>query len=319
MTTSIYAIKDFENIIWKGKHIITLPDDTIQIINSLTEQVGSPNYIKTPSFTTNDKSFSKKKKKPSDQLNPDDWNTVRNFKKTKLTEKEGIQKDIDALRLLINKLTDKTYDKIIEKIFEAIDIIIDTEYENNDDNMALSTVGYAIFNMATNNKFNSNIYAKLCNELKMKYDFMSHIIDDNINEFMKLFENMKFTSANDDYDKFCETNILNDKRRSMSLFLCNLYSYDVVNFNSIIEYINNIQSQIMNNINNEQDIPKIEELSENLFILLTNISYNTLKNHNDWNNIYQQLVQIKNINLQNSCGISHKTKFKHMDILDKCK
>ena len=317
MTTCIYTIKDFENIIWKNTNIIPLPDDTIQIINSLTEQVGSPNYIKTPSFTNNDKSFSKKKKKINEQINPEDWNTVRNFKKTELSKKDGVQKDIDTLRLLINKLTDKTYDKILEQIFEAVDIIIDTEYD--DDDKSINTVGYAIFNMATNNKFNSSIYAKLCNELKMKYDFMSHIIDDNINEFMKLFENMEFFSASDNYDKFCETNILNEKRRSMSLFLCNLYKHEVVTFDNIIGYINNIQSQIIDDMNNEQCISKIEELSENLFILLTNINYKNLNKHHDWSNIYKQIVQIKDVNLDDNCGISHKTKFKHMDILDKCK
>ena len=199
----------------------------------------------------------KRKKKINEQINPEDWNTVRNFKKTELSKKDGVQKDIDTLRLLINKLTDKTYDKILEQIFEAVDIIIDTEYD--DDDKSINTVGYAIFNMATNNKFNSSIYAKLCNELKMKYDFMSHIIDDNINEFMKLFENMEFFSASDNYDKFCETNILNEKRRSMSLFLCNLYKHEVVTFDNIIGYINNIQSQIIDDMNNEQCISKIEE------------------------------------------------------------
>ena len=314
MTTCIYTIKDFENIIWKDT-ITPLPDDIIQIINSLTEQVGSPNYVKTPSFIHNDKSFSKKKKKINEQINSEDWNTVRNFKKTELSKTEGVQKDINTLRLLTNKLTDKTYDKIVEKILETIDIIIDAEY----DDKSINTVGYAIFNMATDNKFNSNVYAKLCNELKMKYDFMSHIIDDNINEFMKMFENMEFSSAKDDYNKFCEINILNEKRRSMSLFLCNLYKHEVVTFDSIIDYINNIQLQIIDDMNNEQGISKIDELSENLFILLTNIDYKILKNHHDWGNIYTQIIQIKDANLQENYGISHKTKFKHMDILDKCK
>jgi len=316
MATCIYTIKEFEAIAWTDKNITPLPDETIQLINSLTEQVGSPNYIKTPSFTTGDKNFSKRKKKNTDHVSKEDWQTIRNFKKTEITKKEGIQKDIDSIRLLINKLTSKTYEKIIEKLFESLDIILEnSEYDDKSFNL----IGYAIFNMATNNKFNSDIYAKLCNELKNKYEFMSSIIIHNIEEFMKLFENMEFVSPEDDYDKFCETNILNEKRRSMSLFLCNLYRNDVVSLDSIIQYIHTLQSLIVNGMNDEKCKSEIEELSENLYVFLTNIEFNILSKHDDWKLIYERIICIKNSNTTDNIGVSHKSKFKHMDILDKCK
>ena len=316
MATCIYTIKDFESIAWTEKNIHPLPDETIQLINSLTEQVGSPNYIKTPSFANGDKNFSKKKKRNTEHVNTEDWQTIRNFKKTEITKKEGIQKDIDAIRLLINKLTSKTYDKIIEKLFESLDVMLEnSEYDDKSFNL----IGYAIFNMATNNNFNSDIYARLCNELKSKYDFMSSIILHNIEEFMKLFENMEFVSPEDDYDKFCETNILNVKRRSMSLFLCNLCKNEVVTLDSIVEYIHTLQSRVMNGMNDEKCKPEIEELCENLYVFLTNMDFKILSKHPDWNSIYEKLVCIKNTNAQENAGISHKSKFKHMDILDNCK
>jgi hypothetical protein len=316
MTTCIYTIKDFESIVWTEKSINILPDETIQLINSLTEQVGAPNYIKTPSFTTGDKNFTKKKKKLNESVNTEDWQSIRNFKKTEITTKEGIQKDIDTIRLLINKLTSKTYEKIIEKLFESLDVMLEnSEYDDNSFNL----IGYAIFNMATNNNFNSGIYAKLCNELKNKYDFMSSIIIHNIAEFMKLFENMEFVSPEDDYNKFCETNILNDKRRSMSLFLCNLYKNEVVTLDSIVDYIHTLQSRVMTGMNDEKCKPEIEELCENLYVFLTNMDFKILNKHADWSSIHERLVCIKNTNTQDNAGISHKSKFKHMDILDKCK
>jgi len=316
MTACIYTIKDFEEIIWAGNNITPLPDETIQMINSLTEQVGSPNYIKTPSFTIEDRNFSKKKKKNNESANTEDWQSIRSFKKTEITKKEGIQKDIDTIRLLINKLTNKTYDIIIEKLFESLDIMV--ENSNYDDN-SFNLIGYTIFNMATNNKFNSDVYAKACKELKNKYEFMSSIIVYNIEEFMKLFENMEFVSPEQDYDKFCETNILNEKRRSMSLFLCNLYKNEVVTIDRIIEYIHNLQLRVVNEMNNEKCKNEIEELSENLYIFLTNIEFNILRKHDDWKLIYERIICIKNSNTTDNIGVSHKSKFKHMDILDKCK
>jgi len=319
MNTCIYTIKDIEGIGWGCKNPFQLPEVTIALINSLTDQVCSPTYVKTPSFTNNnDKQFARKKRRVNDNNNNDgeDWDSIRTFKKTEIVKKEGIQKDIDTLRLLINKMTDKTYDKLIVNINETLHSILETDEYDED---SLNLIGYAIFNMATNNKFNSSIYARLCNELKNNYDFMSSIIEYNIKEFMKLFENMEFVLPDENYDKFCEINILNEKRRSMSLFLCNLYKNKVVDLDCIIQNINNVQGRIMSGMGNEKCKMENEELSENLFILLTNIDFKIISSHENWANIYVNIKRVKDVNLQEQQGITHKIKFKHMDMLDKCK
>ena len=232
--------------------------------------------------------------------------------------------------MLINKLTDKTYDKIIEKLFDTIDEIknkchiddgtIDTD--NNDDIINhINKIGYAIFNMATSNKFNSGVYAKLTCELQSKYEFMRSIIHNNIGEFMKMFENMEFVSSVENYDRFCEVNIINDKRRAMSLFLVNLYKNNVLSLDYIFENIQNIQNMIVHEdtIVNDDKIMEIEELSENLYIILTNISTNVFMKHSQWLHVYDNVVRISKINTKINKRISSKTKFKHMDILDKLK
>ena len=316
MATCVYTIKDIESIGWSCKNQMLIPEATLALINSLTDQVSSPSYVKTPSFTNNDKQFPRKKKRSNDNSDAEDWESIRTFKKTEIVKKEGIQKDIDNLRLLINKMTDKTYDKLIVTINETIQAILET---GDYDEASLNLIGYAIFNMATNNKFNSSIYARLCNELKNNYEFMSSIIEYNIKEFMKLFENMEFVLPEENYDKFCEINILNEKRRSMSLFLCNLYKNNVVELDCILTNINNVQGRIMSGMGNEKCKMEIEELSENLFILLTNTNFKKLSSHKDWESIHQNITCIKGANIQEQAGITHKTKFKHMDMLDKCK
>ena len=317
----IYNLNDIEKIVWEN-NIPELPNDTINLINSLSEQVGAPTYIRTPSFSNNSnniiKNNFKKKKKNTDEISAEEWETIRTFHKTEITKKEGIEKEIDNLRLSINKLTEKTYDKIIDNILSKLDDINNNdEYDSN----SLDKIGYAIFNMATSNKFNSNIYAKLCCELKSKYDFMTDIITNNISQFMKLFENMEFVSPDENYDKFCEMNITNEKRRAMSLFLTNLYKFNVITLDFVLNNIINIQNMIVNEkeINNNNRKNEVEELSENLFILLTNIKLSILKTSNEWNKIYSNIRFITNSNLDTNSSISHKAKFKHMDILDKIK
>ena len=345
MSGTIYTLKDFENIAWSANdktlddnEPFKLSQEIMDIITSLSEQVGSPNYIKTPAFTKNngsiinngEKPYYKKKRRQEEPISASDWEAIRSFKKTEIAKKVGVEKDIDNIRLLINKLTDKTYDKIIEKLFDTIDEIknkyhiddgtIDTD---NDDDIInhINKIGYAIFNMATSNKFNSGVYAKLTCELQSKYEFMRSIIHNNIGEFMKMFENMEFVSSVENYDRFCEVNIINDKRRAMSLFLVNLYKNNVLSLDYIFENIQNIQNMIVHEdtIVNDDKIMEIEELSENLYIILTNISTNVFMKHSQWLHVYDNVVRISKINTKINKGISSKTKFKHMDILDKLK
>ena len=323
MTVVIYTIQDFDNIKWSNS-TFTLPEETTNLINLLTQQVGAPTYVKTPSFSNkntnnNDKNSYRKKKRRNEEVNTaDDWQSLRSFQKTEFVKKEGIEKEIDGIRALINKLTDKTYDRIIEKLTETLDEIKDNE---TCDEVYIDKIGHSIFTMATSNKFNSNVYAKLASELQSKYEFMTNIVDNNINEFMKLFENMEFVSPDDDYDKFCEMNIINEKRRAMSLFLTSLYKHKVLTLDFVFDKIQKIQHMIMKEetMLHESSRMEVEELSENLYILLTNIPFSTLSSHSEWKQIMDNLLQIKNTDTKTCMGISPKAKFKHMDILDKLK
>jgi hypothetical protein len=324
MATVIYTIQDFDNIKWSDS-TFTLPQETTDLINLLTQQVGAPTYVKTPSFSNknstinNDKNSYRKKKRRNEEVNtPDDWQSLRSFQKTEFVKKEGIEKEIDGIRALINKLTDKTYDKIVEKLTTILDEIKDNE---NCDDIYIDKIGHSIFTMATSNKFNSNVYARLANELQTKYEFMTNIVDNNINEFMKLFEDMEFVSPEVDYNKFCEMNIVNEKRRAMSLFLTSLYKNNVITLDFVFDKIISIQNMIMKEetMLNESKYMEVNELSENLYIFLTSIPYSTLVSYSGWSQIMDNLLQIKNIDTKKFMGISPKSKFKHMDILDKLK
>ena len=107
----------------------------------------------------------------------------------------------------------------------------------------------------------------------------------------------------------------------MSLFLVNLYKNNVVSLDYIFENIQNIQNMIVDEdaIINANKIMEIEELSENLYVILTNISTNVFMKHSGWLQVYDNVVRISKINTKTNNGISSKTKFKHMDILDKLK
>tara|TARA_X000000368_G_C22511361_1_gene485017 strand:- start:223 stop:510 length:288 start_codon:yes stop_codon:yes gene_type:complete len=95
----------------------------------------------------------------------------------------------------------------------------------------------------------------------------------------------------------------------------------VITLDFVFDKMKNIQNMIMNtdNLADKSKHIENEELTENLYIILTNIPFSTLASHSGWTQIMDNLLQIKNIDTKKFMGISSKAKFKHMDILDKLK
>ena len=307
-----YTLKEIENISWNLQDK-SITDETTALINSLADQVASPTYDKTPVFNNNSsttKPFNRKKKKTSEVINDEDWEAIRNFQKTELIKSEGIQKDIDSIRSLINRITEKTYDLIIEKLTEKLDSFEEAITKSED----INKIGKTILDMATSNNFNSKTYAKLCSYLNGKYDYIKTIIDNNLKDYMNLFENIEVADPNENYDKFCDLNIVNDKRRAMSLFLCNLYENNIVEFEMIENIVFSLYQRIRTNMNDETKKMEHDEISENLLIIVSNIPIVKIKSDDKWKDFIDYIVHLCAINVKDVKGISSKCKFKHMDI-----
>ena len=121
MTTAMkYSLKDFNDIIFNGFDI-KLPEETINIITELAQQVGSPAYIKTPDFhkktidltSSTDDGYGgndrrkKRNNRVTEMTGNGDWETMRSFQITPVIQKKGINLHIDQTRSALNKLTDK--------------------------------------------------------------------------------------------------------------------------------------------------------------------------------------------------------------------
>jgi len=310
MATMYYTLKEIENISWSLKDKSVTPE-TIALINSLADQVASPTYDKTPVFNnTSTKQFNKKKKKVPEVINDEDWEAIRNFQKTELIKSEGIQKEIDSIRSLINRITEKTYGVIIEKLTEKLDSFDETVTKSED----INKIGKTILDMATSNSFNSKIYAKLCSCLREKYDYIKTIIDNNLKDYMNLFENIEVADPNENYDKFCDLNIVNDKRRAMSLFLCNLFENKIVELEMIENIVFSLYQRIKTNMHDESKKMEHDEISENLFIIISNIPIVNIKSDEKWSEFINYVKDICGTNIKEAKGISSKCKFKHMDM-----
>jgi hypothetical protein len=124
--TPVYQISDFEAIKWNGFEC-ELPQQMIDLISSIADQVGAPSYVKTPVFPKRDKPedpvapVRKKPRNAASEITEDDWETIRTFQATELNKRQGIDAHLDGIRSDLNKITDKTYDEVFAALCTRID------------------------------------------------------------------------------------------------------------------------------------------------------------------------------------------------------
>jgi HEPN domain-containing protein len=357
-TTKQYTLQDFNTIIWGGFSSDLKDSGVIELISSLADKVGAPSYIKTPVFpkrekqekmeTNNTNKFDAKqnvlavasssnvgirrsRNKPS-QITDDDWNMIRTFQKTELRKAEGIEKRIDTIRSLLNKLTEATYDVVKNEIFDEVKEIIDnasasaiegeevddeTNATNVIDEENITKIANSIFNTASSNIFYSGLYSKLFNELMNYHEVFKGVFEKSFSEFVGLFKKIDYVDPSVDYNKFCEITKTNDKRRAMSTFIVNLMTEGVLHPDKVVEIIMELQEMISSYIKLANKTNELEELNENIFILVTN-GKGVLSSHEEWERIVSRIkfLSLLKVKMKEYPSVNNKLIFKNMDILE---
>ena len=375
-----YTKHDFDAILNDG-FVYGLDADTIKIIQSISDQVGAPEYIKTPQFekrsernnniNANDRpsnynqnydnrhnkqqnnhygknGYNNHHKQPKyhkqghnnlkiKEITDEDWEAIRKFQATVIAKKEGVDASIDQIRKHLNKMTTKTYDTLKNKIIDEIKSITnDTNPDSPEIIEELNKIGDALFNIASGNSFYSEMYATLYKELMESFaindadstksspssNFMETIFKTNFVKFNTLFEKFDYCDPVKDYDAFCNNNKTNEKRRAISLFYVNLMKLDMIHSNEIITIIQGLQQTILDTIQLTDSKNITDELSEILFILITNSSSKMKSLNNDsWNTIIDSVKEFskKKTNPEIMPSITNKSIFKHMDMIDAIK
>jgi len=335
--TAHYTLNDINNILFQGFDF-KLPEETLKIISELALQVGSPDYVKTPVFqkrenpmkvepsydftrenaNKNNGGFrrgNRRNNKAIEIVNDEDWEALRSFQTTKMEEKVGLDAQIDIVRGLLNKLTDKNYIDMRNKIIEVIDKLV--EENITIDNM--SRLSSIIFEIASTNRFYSKLYADLYSDLSTKYDMMKCTFENKLNEFTDLFNTIEYVDAKVNYDKFCEINKMNEKRKSLAAFYLNLMYNGVIIRKTITEITRNLLSQVYTFILEEDKKNEVDELTETISILYKkelytdeNVDYTLI----DGFTITELISKIANSKVKDYKSLTNKTIFKFMDLID---
>jgi len=293
-----YGLDFFEQY-ERSKMDYNVSQEVIDIINNLAQLVGAPSYVKTPNFKEKNHSRNKKHKT--------DWALIRNFKVTKIEKKiEGIEHDMNVLREFLNKMTDKTYEENLKEIILKIKTF---------DKKNLIIICKYIFEMASSNKFYSEMYANLYKTLMGEFEEMGEECLTQLEKFLKTFKEIKYIDPDNDYDGFCDMNEENEKRRAMSQFFINLMKKDVVDNKEIIKIILSLHEQIFEYLKEENNKNIAEEFVENIFIMLHN-NKQFFKNNENWGKIENNIEIITSAKKSDFPSLTNKIIFRYLDIAE---
>jgi hypothetical protein len=324
-----YTLKDFTDITFNGFDI-KLPEETLLIITELSQQVGSPTYIKTPIFHKRENMLKssgaidvvggidfkrKKKTRSTEVLNDEDWETLRTFHTTKIEQKVGVDAQIDLMRSWLNKMSDKMYSEPCEKIMELLNQLIREGISDDD----MLRVGNTIFDIASNNRFYSKLYADLYTKLIENYQVMRNVFNENLSSFMELFNCIEYVDSEKDYDRFCKINKDNERRKALSLFFVNLTTNKIISENKLVEMACLLLNKLLVFINENDKKNEVDEITENIAILY---SYNKNVfdsspefkiNGQTFGEVIEKLARSK---AKSYPSLSNKAIFKFMDLID---
>lgn len=310
-----YRIEDFQQISFNGFDY-QLPPSVVNTVNHLLGElavfIAAESTETTPTFTTNAVTHSKYRRPTGSNIRNNkpkeaSWINRSTFKATQIEKKEGNEKTMNDIRVCLNKISNKNYDVQRDAIIEHIRTIVD----ENSSTVELQKISSSIFDIASTNKFYSDLYADLYKELIAVFSCFQESIDRLIERYMTGMLSIQYVNPDTNYDKFCDNNKANDQRKALAVFIMNLVKKEVFGSVVAIDIIVRLQGMVMEYISTEDKTNEVDEITENLFLLITNG-----KIDDTWANIVDTTKRMSMLKAKEYKSLSSRAVFKYMDIMD---
>ena len=314
-----YKISDIEKLV--SNESFDLNTNTKDIINELSKLLGDVDFNENNKKCErkdekNYKYKSRKKYSKSPSINDiAEWEAVKNFKPTEKIELSDIDNKIKEIRSDLNKISKMNYEEqknnVIDKIFTIFEgeKVNDVDFSDNQ-----RKIGNMIFDVLSTNKFLSQIYADLYVELVGKSEYFGYILDNFIENYKNSLNNIQYIDPDQDYNGFCNYNQKNEIRKSNSIFLINLMKYNMITQDIVLDLICDLQNTSFKYIECDNKTHEVEEITENLFILVSE-SKTHLNTCEFWlNTIQPNIEKFSKLKAKEHPSLSSRCVFKYMDM-----
>ena len=260
--------------------------------------------------------------------NAEDWNSGKSFKVTKTMTKEGVEKDINDIRISLNKISSKNYEThrdlivlLVGKFMEEANIPHSPPCQSTEEDpnaiMNIKKIAQFIFDIASTNKFYGDIYADLYKELVEKFEIFSTILKDFVSNYNNNIYTLQYVDSNVDYDAYCEYNKANETRRATAAFLVLLMNRSILKTYTLVDLIIHFQSVFTKYISEENRTNEADEITEVLFLLIT-LGAEILSTLPEWEStIIPNIIITSKLKAKEQKSMSSRSVFKYMDLLKK--
>lgn len=346
-----YSLSQFNDIIFDGGVEYKLSSNITNILRTLSELLpdtditttSSDNYqyrkeseytptkprdIPTKYVSKNRTTpLQSKNAKPINNSASSDWTTLRNYKTTQVDIKHGVDKTFNEIRITLNKLSNKTYDQPRDRILELLKEIMDPSTMDDDKSSAreddvdsdnqkhnIQFIAKSVFDIASTNKFYSEIYATLYKDLVSNYDVFRDMLDGFVQIYIDEFSKIHYVDADDNYDLFCEYTKKCDQQKATSTFIVNLLKKRVLTPSKTGDTIRQIYAFYMDFIAAAGRENEAEEIAECMSILITRgVTELTANRGTDIMPICLALASMKTVDFP---SLTNRAVFKFKDIWD---
>jgi hypothetical protein len=304
-----YSLNDFNSIMFDNFEY-KLPSSVYDIINDLTLKLGITN---NNNVSVKKEDRIRKMKSPSSYTKTEEnWEHIKPFKATVIIEnKDGLEKTMNEIRICLNKISAKNYETNKNTMLELMGEFIENSPE-------LEKIANIIFDIASTNKFFSEIYAELYKCLLEKYEIFRVVLNSFLEKFTHSMRNIQYVDQKNDYDAFCKYNKMNDYRKASSVFIVNLVKKNVLDKELLLKLINEIQDDLFSFIDIENKTNEVDEITENIFLLISE-SHSFMKTMEEWKNVVSNVEIFSKYKAKEHNSLSSRAIFKYMDIMDKLK
>jgi hypothetical protein len=310
--TQMYTLSEIEQIAFNG-FSYNMDPSVLDIINNLAMKVGSPAYIKTPVFQKKEqpKQTSQPiRRRRTKEVSSTDWEKPEQTNTSSvLVQKQGIDAEINKIRVCLNKLSESTY---ADNVVQIKDIINAMNVSEED----LYKVGNAIFEIASNNKFFSKLYANLYTELMQTFPMLRDIFTQNYNSYSTLFKNIQYVNPDVDYNQFCINNVANEQRKAMSAFFVNLNLSGVIQGENIAIILKELFESVLSLMVQPNKSNEVCEIVENIAILYTTkeLPETRVTWMDEENTLAEIIVKLGKTKMKTYSSLPSKAIFKFMDL-----
>jgi hypothetical protein len=350
MTTQMqkYNLQQVNAILFAGFEYI-IPDETINMFNFLTAQIGSSAFVNSNVFQKRevkeakddhssghslghssghslDQGFKsdrrKRKGNKGMEVSNEDWDSIRSFQTTKIEQKSGLDALVDKLKLAMSKLTKDKYLLIRDQIIGVLNEIVEAE---QDPDILIERIGNIMLDIVLSNKTLLKLYADLYSDLLGSYAWLRQSIDNHFTSYLDLFKEMKYYDPDKDYDKFCDMNVTNEKRKLTSQLFVYLALNGLLPRLSIYELLISLLRTMSEYINLPDKKFEVDEITENMAILFNKEIIKTVEDAADYDedlyiinglNIIELITVFAKSKAKDFKSLSNKSIFKCMDLVE---